>query len=425
MKVFWSWQSDHDGRIGRHFVRDALIDAIEALKRSPEIEEAKRDDAADIHLDHDRKGVPGSPDLAPTILEKIDASAVFVADVTPIGSSPSGRKIMNPNVAIELGYALKALTSTSVLMVMNEAFGDRSDLPFDLRHKAGPISYRLEPTSTKDEIRAAQSKLTSELKLALAPYLSMPAKAVIEDRSWELKEGKSPASFVNPQEILCLYQEDRFEPEKPAKRMVWAGNPAWFLRLIPTGRPKRLKRALLFRTIEQVSNRPPPFGRGISSDFCPNDWGVICFSRYGGYDSEVVGAYTQVSEYGELWGADHGSLARRRDKDLIPWFEGLYESHLSAYLRFAIQTLSLSPPFRISAGMCGTKGYQLLLPQRPGYIYPDGNIGPPCLVSQVVWHGQLDDPSLVRKALMPFFLEMWDAFGLERFEWLSETDAVT
>jgi hypothetical protein len=29
MKVFWSWQSDHLGKISRYFVRDALEQAIE------------------------------------------------------------------------------------------------------------------------------------------------------------------------------------------------------------------------------------------------------------------------------------------------------------------------------------------------------------------------------------------------------------
>ena len=32
MKVFWSWQADTPGKIGRHFVRDAISEAIELLK---------------------------------------------------------------------------------------------------------------------------------------------------------------------------------------------------------------------------------------------------------------------------------------------------------------------------------------------------------------------------------------------------------
>lgn len=65
MKIFWSWQSDTPGKIGRHFVRDALAEAIEVLRQPNEIEEPSEREAREtIELDHDRKGVPGSPDLA-------------------------------------------------------------------------------------------------------------------------------------------------------------------------------------------------------------------------------------------------------------------------------------------------------------------------------------------------------------------------
>jgi hypothetical protein len=32
MKIFWSWQSDTPGNIGKFLVRDALNDAVEKLK---------------------------------------------------------------------------------------------------------------------------------------------------------------------------------------------------------------------------------------------------------------------------------------------------------------------------------------------------------------------------------------------------------
>jgi hypothetical protein len=115
MKVFWSWQADTAGKTGRHFVRAALADAIEALKQPKEIEEpAERDAREALHLDHDRQGVPGSPDLATTIFRKIEQSAVFVADVTLVagiqggeiaGGNTTAKKLINSNVAIEYGYA--------------------------------------------------------------------------------------------------------------------------------------------------------------------------------------------------------------------------------------------------------------------------------------------------------------------------------
>jgi hypothetical protein len=133
-------KSDTPGKVGRHFVRDALTAAIEQLKQVPDVEEpTERETRSALHLDQDRKGISGSPDLAQVILEKIEQSTVFVADVTPVGSvtrqseQELPKKIINPNVAIELGYALHALSDRALLMVMNEHFGSRADLPFDLQ----------------------------------------------------------------------------------------------------------------------------------------------------------------------------------------------------------------------------------------------------------------------------------------------------
>jgi hypothetical protein len=170
MKVFWSWQSDTPGKVGRHFVRDALNTAIERLKETPEIEEPPaREARSAMHLDQDRKGIPGSPDLARVILEKIGQSSVFVADVTPVGvtitqaEETQGKKIINPNVAIELGYALHALGDRALLMVMNEHYGSRADLAFDLQSKAGPIMFNLAPDADRKTIAVAARQLTAQL----------------------------------------------------------------------------------------------------------------------------------------------------------------------------------------------------------------------------------------------------------------------
>ena len=144
MKVFWSWQSDTSGRTGRYFVRDALADAIDALKADEDIVEPTEREARDaLELDHDRRGVPGSPDLTATIFRKIDEAAVFVADVTSVGKTTADKRLINSNVAIEFGYAHRSLGDTFILMVQNTHYGEREDLPFDLRHKAGPIQFNL------------------------------------------------------------------------------------------------------------------------------------------------------------------------------------------------------------------------------------------------------------------------------------------
>src|SRR5229473_6594420 len=106
MKVFWSWQSDTPGNTGRFLVRDALKDAVHQLKQASDIDEAVRER---LHVDHDIKDTTGSPDLVRTIFEKIDAAEIVVADVTLVGAvlgaAAPDKKLINSNVAIELGYA--------------------------------------------------------------------------------------------------------------------------------------------------------------------------------------------------------------------------------------------------------------------------------------------------------------------------------
>jgi hypothetical protein len=174
MKVFWSWQSDTPGKIGRHFVREMLEEVIRDLKVPPDVEEPTQQvRREDLHLDHDRKGIPGSPDLARLIFDKIESSAVFIADVTPVGQTFDGdKKLINSNVAIEYGHAHKTLGDAAILMVQNRHYGSRDDLPFDLKHKAGPIQYTLAPDATKADIVAEKAKLKGQFVTALRPYLA-------------------------------------------------------------------------------------------------------------------------------------------------------------------------------------------------------------------------------------------------------------
>jgi hypothetical protein len=107
------------------------------------------------------------------ILQKIKASAIFIADVTRIGQSDEFggegnlKPLINPNVAIELGYALSTVGDAGLLMVMNKAYGGRETLPFDLSHKAGPIIYELNADASKAEIDAAKKRLVQQLKEAI------------------------------------------------------------------------------------------------------------------------------------------------------------------------------------------------------------------------------------------------------------------
>ena len=165
MKIFWSWQSRFlpTKDIGvAFFVRDALRSGPGTEDRRRRVEPLEREAAAKLALDSDRQGVPGSPDLAATIFDKIEAADVFVADVTLVGATPEGKKLINSNVAIEYGHAHKALSFRRVLMVQNHHYGDGDALPFDLRQKSWPLHYTLAPDATKAEIAAERTKFKNQ-----------------------------------------------------------------------------------------------------------------------------------------------------------------------------------------------------------------------------------------------------------------------
>jgi hypothetical protein len=128
MRVFYSWQSDLPNATNRGFIGQALENAARAIRQ---------DDSIQIEpvVDRDTVGVPGAPDIVSTILDKIEKAQVFVCDVSIVNGQSGARPTPNPNVLVELGYALKALGAERIILVMNSAFGGPESLPFDLRMK--------------------------------------------------------------------------------------------------------------------------------------------------------------------------------------------------------------------------------------------------------------------------------------------------
>ena len=146
--IFYSWQSDLPNVTNRGFIERALEQAIIDSTRGSQME-------LEPVIDRDTVGVPGTPDIAATIFSKIETADAFVADVSIINSSSPGRLTPNPNVLIELGYALKALGWERIILMFNDAFGTLEQLPFDLQRKR-VTTYTARPEA---ENRAADRKV--------------------------------------------------------------------------------------------------------------------------------------------------------------------------------------------------------------------------------------------------------------------------
>jgi hypothetical protein len=163
--LFFSWQSDTTNKIGRNFIERCLERAIGELQADADVELANRE----IAIDRDTRDVPGSPPIMETIFAKIDAADVFLADMTYVATRPKGEKSPNPNVCVEHGYALKALSWRRVVAVMNTALGhpEQHELPFDLRYARWPILFELAEDAGDEARNAARERLVRELKSRL------------------------------------------------------------------------------------------------------------------------------------------------------------------------------------------------------------------------------------------------------------------
>ena len=160
--IFYSWQSDLPDEDNRRIIRNALREAVTLLESSFSlnnfvitIDEATRDEA-------------GSPNIPMTILQKVSQADVLVCDITTINcDAPSGqRRVPNPNVIFELGYAVAHLGWARIIMLFNKSYGNFPiDAPFDIdRHRASPYNYTrpLKTDKKKDAARCALVKLLFE-----------------------------------------------------------------------------------------------------------------------------------------------------------------------------------------------------------------------------------------------------------------------
>ncbi|MHB8599177.1 MAG: hypothetical protein ACYDER_20485 [Ktedonobacteraceae bacterium] len=164
--IFYSWQSDLPNKTNRGFIQDALEKAAETLRSDASIE-------VEPVIDRDVAGIPGSPDITKTIFGKIEQAQVFVCDISIINQDAmkllTVRPIPNPNVLIELGYALHALGDKCILLLLNDAYGNPKLLPFDLNTRHA-IVYHM-PAEAEDR-STERNRLVGILTDALRTILN-------------------------------------------------------------------------------------------------------------------------------------------------------------------------------------------------------------------------------------------------------------
>lgn len=191
--VFYSWQSDLPNATNRGLILDALERAAKKICS---------DDSVMVEpvLDRDTQNVPGAPDIAHTIFQKIEKADAFVADVSIINPG-LGRPTPNPNVLLELGYALKTLGNARTVLVANTVNGSVEMLPFDLRTKR-VLTYRLPPGAEDkpDQRRKLQEGLEVALRAILLDWPAVQTSGAVSSADKAIENIEKGASS---QSALC------------------------------------------------------------------------------------------------------------------------------------------------------------------------------------------------------------------------------
>jgi hypothetical protein len=200
--IFFSWQSDTPTLTGRNLIERALQRAIAVVAADTDIDPANRD----LTVDRDSVGVPGSPPLVETIFGKVDCAAAFLSDLTYVATRKDGRRMPNPNVLLEHGWALKALSWRRVFSVMNIAQGHPDDhpLPFDLQHFKRPIFYDCPDNADENARRAARDGLTRQFVTAL--------RAILDDEALRVERVSAAPAEPHPHDFELLASVQRQLP---------------------------------------------------------------------------------------------------------------------------------------------------------------------------------------------------------------------
>jgi hypothetical protein len=392
-----------------------------ASLRDADIEEADREDdealsrpsSGDLAVDTDTKGIGGSPPIVETIFKKIDAAAIFVADLTFVGSRMSGNRVPNPNVLLEYGWALKRLGYGRIISVMNTEFGNPRDerLPFDLEHLRHPLQYRCSIDADEDTRREARRALSKNLESAIKavvgsdefkkslPQPDPPPRFQAQEPRNGRGRFRAPGQPLGANDRLRMMEMD---PEI----YLMEGAVSW-LRVMPEFESRQWSIAELRDAARSRADLFTPHiqSQGSYSSFRAGDG-----SGMYGISSDPSRALDAIFMFGtgEIWSVDAWQMQAyaRRDPPLLLLNERYFTESLARYALF-LSEIGAKPPFRWIAGIEGTNNRHLGVPSLDLHNRV-------CLVDIIEDEGIYTSDMEPEKALSSFFSKVYDSCGMQR-----------
>lgn len=397
--IFYSWQSDLPNATNRAFIQAALDGAAAKLGDDPHL-------AVDPVIDRDTKGRAGSPEIVGTIFEKIEAADVFVADVSLITPPDASRPSPNPNVLLELGFAIRAKNWDRIILVMNTEYGGPTELPFDLRGR------RISTYTCKNEFGSDKSVgrkgLESVLKDALRTILELLGKA----------SAATVANGIALPEIAREFQRARLEQLSRGTYPVdLVGARLVCLHVVPSHTAS--DEALDVAAIQDGQNYLAPVGStGYNHTF--NGDGLLRYSPDG---SRGAGGYVQIFRDGRLESVDarmiEGTVKGREDGLPSTFFARSVATFVQDACRL-FRVLGVRPPIAVRLSLLGVRGVPLITSAGIGggaynlLPFKDNNVVPP----EIVLNDLSGD---VRPHLRRALDHVWQHAGMNRCDCYDES----
>ncbi len=199
--IFYSWQSDLPKETNLNGIKISLREACNFI-------EEKIEDIT-IELDEATRNTSGSPNIPKTIFKKISDCDIFICDLSTINkdSKEELRRVQNPNVLIELGYAIATIGWERIIMLFNVNFGTfPNDLPFDIdRHRATSYSIK-----DKDD-KIGKKQLSEVMKVAIRTIVEKSPLKPHEKKSVNPIDRKRQLDIDNLRRILSTINVATFD----------------------------------------------------------------------------------------------------------------------------------------------------------------------------------------------------------------------
>jgi hypothetical protein len=294
-------------------------------------------------------------------------------------------------------------------MVLNEAYGDRESLPFDLRHKGGPIIFNLPADSNKEQITKVRTPLVGVFKSALRECLNAK-RGSIEGTSQnphdEIPSIGSRAEYFKPEEVIVKLKKRGVVVDA----LRYGSSALVYLRVIPKEAMEPLRESEISDLIKTFKVKPLPSCMHSEASYERNKYGGLTFTFIVEDGSVSLLASTQIFRNRELWGINStllfgGKCIPSRD------YEHVLREGLCNYVNYAEKLLGYKCPFIVEAGAAGVEDYHMAM----GPEYHGQYLGPITLPEIRSRHELVDTKQeSINSILLKIFEDFFDATGTPR-----------